>query len=57
MQEAIESVVNNGIVFLDEIDRSARARSGKVRNVSREGVQRDLLPLIEYEPSRPSMAR
>ncbi|MEN0076095.1 MAG: AAA family ATPase, partial [Paracraurococcus sp.] len=40
---------NNGIVFLDEIDKVARASEGNVRggDVSREGVQRDLLPLIE----------
>jgi len=45
--EAIESVENNGIVFLDEIDKIT-ARSEKVgADVSREGVQRDLLPLIE----------
>ena len=45
--EAIHSVEQNGIVFLDEIDKiSARAeRSGA--DVSREGVQRDLLPLLE----------
>jgi ATP-dependent HslUV protease ATP-binding subunit HslU len=47
VQEAIETVENNGIVFIDEIDKiSARAeRHGA--DVSREGVQRDLLPLIE----------
>ncbi len=45
--EAIEAVENNGIVFLDEIDKIT-ARSEKVgADVSREGVQRDLLPLIE----------
>jgi ATP-dependent HslUV protease ATP-binding subunit HslU len=47
-QEAIELAENNGIVFLDEIDKVAtsRERSGGA-DVSREGVQRDLLPLIE----------
>ncbi|WP_340646868.1 ATP-dependent protease ATPase subunit HslU [Phenylobacterium sp.] len=47
-QEAIELAENNGIVFLDEIDKVAtsRERSGG-GDVSREGVQRDLLPLIE----------
>ena len=46
-QEAIRSVENNGIVFLDEIDKIC-ARDGRVgADVSREGVQRDLLPLIE----------
>ena len=45
--EAIDAVENNGIVFLDEIDKIT-ARSEKVgADVSREGVQRDLLPLIE----------
>ena len=45
--EAIESVEQNGIVFLDEIDKIT-ARSDRVGgDVSREGVQRDLLPLIE----------
>jgi ATP-dependent HslUV protease ATP-binding subunit HslU len=46
-QEAIKSVENNGIVFLDEIDKIC-AREGRIgADVSREGVQRDLLPLIE----------
>ncbi|HEX4411760.1 MAG TPA: ATP-dependent protease ATPase subunit HslU [Xanthobacteraceae bacterium] len=46
-QEAIKVVENNGIVFLDEIDKIC-ARDGRVGgDVSREGVQRDLLPLIE----------
>jgi ATP-dependent HslUV protease ATP-binding subunit HslU len=45
--EAIGAVENNGIVFLDEIDKIC-ARDGRVGgDVSREGVQRDLLPLIE----------
>jgi ATP-dependent HslUV protease ATP-binding subunit HslU len=47
VQEAIKAVENNGIVFLDEIDKIT-ARDGRVGgDVSREGVQRDLLPLIE----------
>jgi ATP-dependent HslUV protease ATP-binding subunit HslU len=47
VSEAIRSVENNGIVFLDEIDKIT-ARDGRVGgDVSREGVQRDLLPLIE----------
>jgi ATP-dependent HslUV protease ATP-binding subunit HslU len=47
VQEAIKNVENNGIVFLDEIDKIC-ARSERVgADVSREGVQRDLLPLIE----------
>jgi ATP-dependent HslUV protease ATP-binding subunit HslU len=48
-QEALKAVENNGIVFLDEVDkicqRSDAGRAGA--DVSREGVQRDLLPLIE----------
>jgi ATP-dependent HslUV protease ATP-binding subunit HslU len=48
IQEAIRQVENNGIVFLDEIDKIAGNREGRVgADVSREGVQRDLLPLIE----------
>ena len=47
VQEAISNVENNGIVFLDEIDKIC-ARSERIgADVSREGVQRDLLPLIE----------
>jgi ATP-dependent HslUV protease ATP-binding subunit HslU len=46
-QEAIKTVENNGIVFLDEIDKIC-VREGRIgADVSREGVQRDLLPLIE----------
>jgi ATP-dependent HslUV protease ATP-binding subunit HslU len=46
-QESIKTVENNGIVFLDEIDKIC-ARDGRIgADVSREGVQRDLLPLIE----------
>jgi ATP-dependent HslUV protease ATP-binding subunit HslU len=49
VQEAIRQVENNGIVFLDEIDKiCARSEGGRIGgDVSREGVQRDLLPLIE----------
>jgi ATP-dependent HslUV protease ATP-binding subunit HslU len=47
VQDAIKNVENNGIVFLDEIDKIC-ARSERIgADVSREGVQRDLLPLIE----------
>jgi ATP-dependent HslUV protease ATP-binding subunit HslU len=47
VREAIQEVESNGIVFLDEIDKIC-AREGRVGgDVSREGVQRDLLPLIE----------
>ena len=45
--EAIESVENNGIVFLDEIDKIAVRDGARGGDVSREGVQRDLLPLVE----------
>ncbi|HEY1747473.1 MAG TPA: ATP-dependent protease ATPase subunit HslU [Xanthobacteraceae bacterium] len=46
-QEAIKNVENNGIVFLDEIDKICARDSRVGGDVSREGVQRDLLPLIE----------
>jgi ATP-dependent HslUV protease ATP-binding subunit HslU len=45
--EAIELVENHGIVFLDEIDKVAGRTAGSGPDVSREGVQRDLLPLVE----------
>jgi ATP-dependent HslUV protease ATP-binding subunit HslU len=44
---AIESIEQNGIVFLDELDKIARRSEHSGADVSREGVQRDLLPLIE----------
>lgn len=44
---AIDAVEQNGIVFIDEIDKVAKRASGSTADVSREGVQRDLLPLIE----------
>ncbi|WP_147126540.1 ATP-dependent protease ATPase subunit HslU [Shimia ponticola] len=44
---AIEAVEQNGIVFLDEIDKVAARNDSRGGEVSREGVQRDLLPLIE----------
>jgi len=44
---ALESVEQNGIVFLDEIDKIAKRSEHSGADVSREGVQRDLLPLIE----------
>jgi ATP-dependent HslUV protease ATP-binding subunit HslU len=47
VQEAISQVENNGIVFLDEIDKIAGREGRTGADVSREGVQRDLLPLIE----------
>jgi len=47
VQEAIRLVENNGIVFLDEIDKICAREGARGGEVSREGVQRDLLPLIE----------
>ncbi|WP_135502786.1 ATP-dependent protease ATPase subunit HslU [Roseovarius aestuariivivens] len=44
---ALESVEQNGIVFLDEIDKVCARSDARGGDVSREGVQRDLLPLIE----------
>jgi ATP-dependent HslUV protease ATP-binding subunit HslU len=46
-KEAIDLVENNGIVFLDEIDKICARSERQGADVSREGVQRDLLPLIE----------
>jgi ATP-dependent HslUV protease ATP-binding subunit HslU len=45
--KAVEAVENNGIVFLDEIDKVAKGNQSGGGEVSREGVQRDLLPLVE----------
>jgi ATP-dependent HslUV protease ATP-binding subunit HslU len=45
--EAIDAVENNGIVFLDEVDKICARSERSGADVSREGVQRDLLPLIE----------
>jgi ATP-dependent HslUV protease ATP-binding subunit HslU len=47
VQESIKVVEQNGIVFLDEIDKIAGREGRSGADVSREGVQRDLLPLIE----------
>ena len=48
VRSAIEAVEQNGIVFIDEIDKICARSDGRVgADVSREGVQRDLLPLIE----------
>jgi ATP-dependent HslUV protease ATP-binding subunit HslU len=45
--KAIDAVEQNGIVFIDEIDKVAKRSENTSSDVSREGVQRDLLPLIE----------
>ncbi|OTQ77284.1 HslU--HslV peptidase ATPase subunit [Gilliamella apis] len=45
--EAIEAVEQNGIVFIDEIDKVCKRGNSSGPDVSREGVQRDLLPLVE----------
>ena len=47
VRESIESVEQNGIVFIDEIDKICVRSERQGGDVSREGVQRDLLPLIE----------
>ncbi len=47
IKEAVSRVENHGIVFLDEIDKIAGRESSRGPDVSREGVQRDLLPVIE----------
>ncbi len=46
-QQAIDNAEQNGIVFIDEIDKVAKRSEGYGADVSREGVQRDLLPLVE----------
>ncbi|HEX5788408.1 MAG TPA: ATP-dependent protease ATPase subunit HslU [Woeseiaceae bacterium] len=45
--QALEAVEQHGIVFLDEIDKVARRSDAQGADISREGVQRDLLPLVE----------
>ncbi len=47
MEQAIQMTEQNGIIFLDELDKIAGAESGYGPDVSREGVQRDLLPIVE----------
>ena len=48
IREALESAANNGIIFIDEIDKIANSKGAKGGpDVSREGVQRDLLPIVE----------
>jgi ATP-dependent HslUV protease ATP-binding subunit HslU len=45
--QAVEDVEQNGIVFIDELDKVARRSEHSGTDISREGVQRDLLPLVE----------
>lgn len=47
IKSAVERVEHSGIVFLDEIDKIAGREAGRGPDVSREGVQRDLLPIVE----------
>jgi len=47
VNEAMDRVENHGIIFIDEIDKIAGERAGTGPDVSREGVQRDLLPIVE----------
>jgi ATP-dependent HslUV protease ATP-binding subunit HslU len=46
-QDAIDAVEQNGIVFIDEIDKICKREGASSADVSREGVQRDLLPIVE----------
>src|SRR5206468_9475163 len=46
-RSALERVESSGIIFLDEIDKIAGRESGHGPDVSREGVQRDILPIVE----------
>ncbi len=55
--EAVKAVEQNGIVFLDEIDKVTSRSDAQGADVSRQGVQRDLLPLVEgTHRVRPSTA-
>lgn len=47
IREAIDKAEQDGIIFIDEIDKIAGARGGSGPDVSREGVQRDILPIVE----------
>jgi ATP-dependent HslUV protease ATP-binding subunit HslU len=46
-QDAITRAEQNGIIFIDQIDKIAKKNSGSSADVSREGVQRDILPIVE----------
>ena len=54
--KALANVEQNGIVFLDEIDKIASRQEMQGADVSRQGVQRDLLPLVEGTTVKPSTA-
>ena len=59
-QAALESVEQSGIVFLDEIDKVAARQDARGGDVSREGVQRDLLPLTAFgrrDPAKRAVIR
>ena len=58
-REALRVTEEDGIVFLDEIDKIASRSERAGADISREGVQRDLLPLIEelLRSARPSTGR
>src|SRR5262249_31077714 len=47
VNEALDRVENHGIIFIDEIDKIAGEKSQTGPDISREGVQRDLLPIVE----------
>jgi ATP-dependent HslUV protease ATP-binding subunit HslU len=47
VEQAIERTQETGIIFIDEIDKIASSDSGRTADVSRQGVQRDLLPIVE----------
>lgn len=55
-QEAIVRAEQSGIIFIDEIDKIASKESNSSANVSREGVQRDILPIVEDLQLLQSMA-
>jgi ATP-dependent HslUV protease ATP-binding subunit HslU len=46
-EKAIDKTQSSGIIFLDELDKVAGRETGNNPDVSREGVQRDLLPIVE----------
>jgi ATP-dependent HslUV protease ATP-binding subunit HslU len=59
VKQSIKKVEQSGIIFLDEIDKIAGRNSTHGPDVSREGVQRDLLPIVELKaaPLQPNMVR